>query len=940
VRRRNERREGRAMWGRVKPYRPHLFVACVLALTLITGLHEPLRNALTALRFDWLRRDASGDVVLVAIDAPSLKQAGVWPWPRTMHATLLDVLDGAGATDIVFDVDFSAASAPDADRAFAEALRRAGGSVVLPAFKQVAREHGASTILVDRPLPLFAPHTWWAAINIVPDPDGVVRRYAFGEMLDGKFVPSVGALLAGRYEAGGSMLIDFGIRRASVPTLSYIDVLRRDPAAMRTLHGRKIIVGATAIELGDRVNVPNGQVIPGAMLQALAAESVLQGRALQPAPAAVALGGAAALMLAMLVLWRRCSGPARFAALLGLAVAAEAGAILLQAWRPVVLDTSIFHAAILAYLVAVALDEIDLRGLLGGIAEKRFARIAMSIGDGLVCVNEAGRITLWNPGAEAIFGSTAAEMTGQPFEAIFGAALARMRPAFALSQLRPDSLQAPGGKVIELEGARKSGEIFPFEACFSAWQGADGLQYGVVLRDISARRREEERIRYLATYDSLTGLPNRNTLYEHLDAELRAARDAGSEVALLTLDLDKFKDINDSLGHVFGDNVLSEVAARVKTLVADDGLVARLGGDEFAVVVASADVADRAEKLSVKISDSFGNDPFVLGGHRFVLKGSVGVSLFPRDCDEVQQMLGNADLAMYRAKTLGHGAHVFFDASIRDELERRLSLTAELELAFARGEFELFYQPQFMLDSGELVGAEALIRWHHPVRGLVTPGEFIDVLNTTSVADATARWVLAQACRQGRRWQEMGYAIRIGVNLTPAQVETGDLPFTVATILAETGLSPQLLELEVTEHILLPEDDERSCEIFRRLRDLGVRIAFDDFGTGYASLSYLKKFPLNRLKIDQSFVRELKPDSSDAAIVESTIGLCNLLGLSVIAEGIEDAATIDWLRQMGCDEGQGYYFARPMPPAQLEKSFFAQPEIPQVAVADQPATAA
>lgn len=915
------------MWGRVKPYRPHLFVLCILALTLITGLHAPLRNALTALRFNALSRQASGDVVLVAIDSPSLKQAAVWPWPRGMHATMVDVLDSAGATDIVFDIDFSAASTPDADRAFAAALRRAGGSVVLPAFKQVAREHGAATIQVDRPMPLFAPHAWAAAINIVPDPDGVVRRYAFGEMLDGKFLPSVGALLAGRYEPGGSMLIDFGIRAASVPAVSYIDVLRRDPAAMRTLAGKKIIVGATAIELGDRVNVPNGQVIPGALLQALAAESLLQGRALQPAPAVVALGGVVALMMAMLVLWRRCSGPARFTVLVAVAVVVEAGATLLQEWRPIVVDTSFLHVAILAYLVAVALDEIDLRGLLGGIAEKRFARIAMSIGDGLVCVNEAGRITLWNPGAEAIFGYTPAEMADQPFEAIFGAALARMRPAFALSQLRPDSLQAPGGRVIELEGARKSGEIFPFEACFSAWQGADGLQYGVVMRDISARKREEERIRWLASYDSLTGLPNRNTLYEHLDAELRAARDAGSEVALLALDLDKFKDINDSLGHVFGDNVLSDVAARVKTLVADDGLVARLGGDEFAVVVAGAGVADRAEKLSVKIADSFRNDPFVLGGHRFVLKGSVGVSLFPRDCDDVQQMLGNADLAMYRAKTLGHGAHVFFDAAIRGELERRLSLTAELELAFARGEFELFYQPQFMLDSGELVGAEALIRWHHPVRGLVSPGEFLDVLNTTSVADATARWVLAEACRQGRRWQDMGYGIRIGVNLTPAQFETGDLPFTVAMILAETGLSPQLLELEVTEHVLLSDEDERACEIFRRLRDLGVRIAFDDFGTGYASLSYLKKFPLNRLKIDQSFVRELKPDSSDAAIVESTIGLCNLLGLAVIAEGIEDPSTIDWLRHMGCDEGQGYYFGRPMPPSQFEKTFFVEADV-------------
>jgi predicted signal transduction protein with EAL and GGDEF domain len=378
---------------------------------------------------------------------------------------------------------------------------------------------------------------------------------------------------------------------------------------------------------------------------------------------------------------------------------------------------------------------------------------------------------------------------------------------------------------------------------------------------------------------------------------------------------------------VFGDSVLSEVAARLKELVADDGLVARLGGDEFAVVVAGSGVTDRAAKLSVKICDSFRNVPFLLGSHRFVIRCSVGVSVFPRDCEDVQQMLGNADLAMFRAKSLGHGTHVFFDNAIRGELERRMSLTTELEQAFVRGEFELFYQPQFLLDSWRLVGAEALIRWRHPVRGIVPPGEFIDVLNASSIADQTARWVMAEACRQGRRWQRMGYDIRIGVNLTAAQLETGDLPAAVTTILAETGFSANLLELEVTENILLSEDDDHAVEVFKRLRAMGVRVAFDDFGTGYASLSYLKKFPLNRLKIDQSFVRELKPDTSDAAIVESTISLCNLLGLAVIAEGIEERATIDWLRRMGCDEGQGFYFGRPMPAAEFDKTFLSNGDL-------------
>jgi len=303
-------------------------------------------------------------------------------------------------------------------------------------------------------------------------------------------------------------------------------------------------------------------------------------------------------------------------------------------------------------------------------------------------------------------------------------------------------------------------------------------------------------------------------------------------------------------------------------------------------------------------------------------------------------MLGNADLAMFHAKSAGHGQHAFFDSAIRGELEMRLSLTAELELASARGEFELFYQPQIRLDTSQVVGAEALIRWRHPGRGLVSPGHFLDVLHTTSVADKTARWVIEEACRQGRRWQQMGHDIRIGVNLTAGQFEGGDLPATVAAILADTGLPARLLELEVTENILL-SDDERAREIFCRLRDLGTRIALDDFGTGYASLSYLKKFPLNVLKIDQSFVRELKPDSSDAAIVESTIGLAKLLGLAVVAEGIEERAAIDWLKQMGCDEGQGYYFGKPMPVAEFERTFLtAKPNVAEHAAEQQTATAA
>jgi diguanylate cyclase (GGDEF)-like protein/PAS domain S-box-containing protein len=900
----------------------------MLLLVLVTGLHTPLLNALTAMRFGWSVRSATGNIVLVAIDSRSIQKIGVWPWPRSMHAQLVDRLEQTGVSDIAFDVDFSSASTIASDQAFAEALARAGGSVILPTFQQfVNGERGHATIHVNRPLAEFARHAWLAAINVEPDADKLVRRYPLGETLDGEFVPSVGALLAGRYDKnGGSVLIDFGIDPSSVPTVSFYDVLRGDPAVMAALKGKKVIIGSTALELGDRINVPN-HVIPGVLLQVIAAESMLQGRALHPAPWGLTVGPVAMLMLAMVLLWRRVSAGARVATLVAASALAEVAATLAQGFAPVVIDTALFHATVVAYLVATALDEIDILEFLGRIAERRFQQIAMSIGDGLVCTDQSGAITLWNRGATAIFGHSPQEMIGRPLKTILASDGDKARLLRASSAAPDESFLLPGGKLIEMQGRRRNGDTFPFEACISAWQGADGPQYGIVVRDISVRKREEERIRHLATYDTLTGLPNRNALYEHLDGALRAAREDEHEVALLMLDLDKFKDINDSLGHTCGDEVLRAVAARLGEAVGDMGIIARPGGDEFAIVLAGRALRVPARQLAQAISSSLRQHEIVAAGRHFAVKSSIGVALYPHDCADAHELLGNADLAMFRAKATANGRHVFFDRAIRGELEQRLKLTAELQQAAEKGEFELFYQPQVRLADGKLIGAEALIRWRHPTRGLVSPGEFVAVLDMTPVAHATAMWVMRQACRQARLWHDNGNSLRVGVNLAPSLFKSGDLAGSVASILADAGLPAASLELEVTENILLA-DDEKTREIFRRIRALGVHIALDDFGTGYASLTYLKKFPLSQLKIDQLFVRELKPDSSDAAIVESTITLCRLLGLSVIAEGIEEPATIDLLKKMGCEEGQGYHFGRPMPVDQFERTFFAPAEAP------------
>src|SRR5450631_2083960 len=449
----------------LKNYRPHIFVVIALAVVLSSGWHGALRNALTDLRFAWQQRQASGEIVVVAIDAASIEKIGVWPWPRRLHADLLQRLQAAGVRDIVFDVDFSTPSDAASDRAFVEALEGAGGSVVLPSFRQPGTDSSGSTAIhINRPLGQFGDHSWPAVVNVTIAPDGLVRRYPFGEKLGGQFLPSMGAVLAGQYdEKRKPFLIDFSINAASIPKVSFADVLRGDDATLNKLRDKKVIIGGTALELGDRFSVPNGGVISGPLLQTLAAESILQNRTLRWTSDVVTLAGLCGISLIMMLSWRRLAAGVRIVTLIAMAIAVEAVAIRLQENFPLVLDTSLFHTAIAVYMAAIALDEIDFRDLLGRIAESRFQRIAMSLGDGLVCTDQNHLITVWNPGAAAIFGYDPVEMFGRPFDTIC-ANREDLAHGSICEAVRGRS-QLPGGLVMEFEGRRKNGEVFAVEAC-------------------------------------------------------------------------------------------------------------------------------------------------------------------------------------------------------------------------------------------------------------------------------------------------------------------------------------------------------------------------------------------------------------------------------------------------------------------------------------------
>ncbi|MEK1910444.1 MAG: EAL domain-containing protein [Pseudomonas chlororaphis] len=473
---------------------------------------------------------------------------------------------------------------------------------------------------------------------------------------------------------------------------------------------------------------------------------------------------------------------------------------------------------------------------------------------------------------------------------------------------------------------RRNGEHYP------AWVGitavlddeGDLASYVCFFTDISERKASEQRIHRLAYYDALTHLPNRTLFQDRLHTALQSAERQKSWVVLMFLDLDRFKPINDSLGHAAGDRMLKEMATRLLDCVDDDDTVARMGGDEFTLLLqprTSREIAlNRAIHVAEQILASLVK-PFVLEGREFFVTASIGIALSPQDGNELSQLMKNADTAMYHAKERGKNNFQFYQADMNASALERLELESDLRHALEQQEFILYYQPQFSGDGKRLTGAEALLRWRHPRRGLVPPGDFIPVLEELGLVVDVGDWVISEACRQLKAWHQAKVRVpKVSVNISARQFSDGQLGMRIATILKDTGLPPACLELELTESILMREVSE-AMQILDGLKNLGLSIAVDDFGTGYSSLNYLKQFPIDVLKIDRTFVDGLPSGEQDAQIARAIIAMAHSLNLAVIAEGVETHEQLDFLREHGCDEVQGYLFGRPMPANSFEGQF-------------------
>jgi diguanylate cyclase (GGDEF)-like protein/PAS domain S-box-containing protein len=456
----------------------------------------------------------------------------------------------------------------------------------------------------------------------------------------------------------------------------------------------------------------------------------------------------------------------------------------------------------------------------------------------------------------------------------------------------------------------KDGTLLPFESTRHVLRSGDTTIIAAISRDIRARLAIEEKVAYMAQFDALTGLPNRNLFQDRLTQGMALAKRNDWPMAVLFIDLDRFKLVNDTLGHGAGDTLLKEAAGRLRSCIRSSDTVGRLGGDEFAAILSELGKPGDAGLVAQKIVDVF-KRPFDLEGKETYVTASVGVTLYPVDSDNAEALVVNADAAMYRAKEQGRNNYQYFTRDMNERAIQRVQMEAALRQALEREEFRLFYQPKVDLVTGKICGFEALLRWQHPDKGMVLPGEFIPVLEETGLIVPTGEWVLRTACVQIQAWQKAGLKVPpISVNLSARQFEQKSLKTAVRQILRETKVDPSLVEFEITESLLM-NDPEGAARTLHSLKESGVKLSMDDFGTGYSSLGYLKRFPIDALKIDRTFVRDISTDADDATLTRAIINLAQTLRLKVIAEGVETEDQLAFLRDNGCDEMQGYLFARP-----------------------------
>ncbi len=881
------------------------FAAAILAATTEFGQRLEYAFADTGARM--LLQRIESDVVIVGIDAESIATLKQWPWPRRLHAELIGRLATARPARLFIDIDFSSPSSEFDDAALESALASwPGPPVILPSFYQYASGSGEDLVL-SQPMQRLLPHVSLASVVLRPDADGLVRTVPSTAGTELPAPPTLATLLhRGHRTHDGGIWLDFTIDPSSFRYVSLKDVLANDVPA-ENFANRIVFVGATAIELGDMIPVPVHRALPGVAVQALAYESARRGGHASPAPFVYwSLVAAWTTLLA----YGFCRRTWRHnIAVLGVALvlAAVAALVAYAAFRTIVPFATFGITAVVAWLLATlrSLESETLRALAYAIGLRRrgalLQSIVLSSTDGIICIDGAGIIKTTNPAAATLFACNAADLPGTSFLTLVP----------SLSTDSPPRFDELADSVRECTGRSANGDKFPVELSFSRVRLKNERLYTAIIRDISERKAQQRQLQFQATHDPLTTLPNRSAMAAHLDSLL--AGKSGERVALMMIDLDRFKEVNDTLGHNVGDYVLYEVASRLERTARDHGFIARIGGDEFALVLEHCDGPAGRAKLAA-LSRSLIHcvrKPIETCGFAIDVGLSIGIATYPDDAGDAETLFKNADVAMYVAKR-GASGFEYYDAGNDRHSVRKLTIAARLRRAISDGGLDLHYQPKIDLRTSRVCGAEALLRWNDAELGAVAPQEFIALAESTDLIRPLTDWSLAELLRRLTGWRALGIDLRVALNVSARILQDANFPRRLGLMLQGAGIPPEGLELEITESAMM-NDPQRALRVIKELADLGTYISIDDFGTGYSSLAYLRDLPIQALKLDKSFVAGMRSNEGDRIIVASTVQMAHAMKLEIVAEGVETAADAAQLHALGYDYAQGYRYSAALP---------------------------
>jgi diguanylate cyclase (GGDEF)-like protein len=907
------------------------WLAGLLAVLLLSWVQPSSLQRLDLLTYDLLlpmQALPAQPPVVLAIDDASLAELGRWPWPRAVHAQMIDRLREAGAQAVGIGILFSEPDAvhPDSDALLANAIQRYGHAVLAVApSRQVDGGIRANPLLPD--LGGTLPTSGLGHVDVEMDADGASRSLFLYAGNGDAVWPALALAVQQSVDASTPKQVFKAPstwirsqeallpRTPDLPTLSFATALR-DPQSLAQLRDRVVFMGITASGLGGELVTPLAgphSTLPAVVFHAKAFAALQNHTVIQRASTLSTIVFAL-LMLSSLAAWPLQNG--RRALL--------AGSLLLLPLLISALLIKTFHIWVPPGMALLALSVALVVWVAGKLqsANRRLQRARQHAQDTLQALDEAvitidakdGRVRFANPAAMLQAGDQL--LQGQPLLSSYPLTPESRAQLSQAVQSCLDTKQRV--HVPDLLDLHAAGGLRALRATASPLTSPEGLMDGAVLvfSDVTDAVANVRKLDYAATHDDLTGLPNRSLLHERLAQALSRAQRRNACTAILFLDLDRFKHINDSLGHRTGDQVLKILAQRLLALCRETDTVARWGGDEFMILLEDVDGQQGAASAAAKVVDALTRD-IELGpdfNHaRLPSAGSVGVVLAPQDGTNLEDLLSKADMAMYRAKEQPRACFQFWAEDMNSRMHDRLTLEMDLRRSLRDELFVLHYQPQFALQDRRLVGMEALMRWQRTPEQLIMPGAFIGVAEESDLIVDMGAWAVLQAARQIAQWLRAGLpVVPLAVNVSARQCMNRDIVQVIRMALQETRIPPQMLRLEITETTAMADADQ-VIGLLHEIRALGVGLAVDDFGTGYSSLTYLKRFPIDELKIDRSFVMDITTDKGDAAIVRATIALAHGLGLKVVAEGVETEAQSQALAAKQCDIAQGYWFGYPQP---------------------------